>query len=45
MYSAILVHASINLARPKCCAGFATHDELRRRVGISGKDRQSKASV
>ncbi len=45
MYSAILVHALIKLAPPKRGAGVATQDKLRMRAGISGKDRQSKASV
>ena len=45
MYSAILVHALIDFAPLKRCAGFTTQDELRKRAGISGKDRQSKVSV
>lgn len=45
MYSAILVHALINFAPPKRRAGFTKQDELRKRAGISGKDRQSKASI
>jgi hypothetical protein len=45
MYSAILVHTLTNFAPHKRLAGFTTQDELRKRTGISGKDRQSKASV
>jgi hypothetical protein len=45
MYSAILVRAWINFAPPKRYAGFTIQDELRKRAGISGKDRQSTGSV